>query len=93
MDEHVSIPEFARRSGFSHSTIRRRLRDGSLPRFQPGGPGTRIVIPLSALHSNAPAPEAAESGSVAVPTAERGGRRPQWMSSSGRAAQVRAGGG
>lgn len=31
------------------STLRRRLADGSIPKHQPGGPGTRIGIPRSAL--------------------------------------------
>ena len=30
-------------------TLRRRLADGSIPKYQPGGPGTRIGIPRSAL--------------------------------------------
>jgi hypothetical protein len=31
------------------STLRRRLADGSIPKHQPGGPGTKIGIPRSAL--------------------------------------------
>lgn len=44
-----SIAEFSSLKGLSESTIRRRIRDRSLPYFQPGGSGTKILIPADAL--------------------------------------------
>lgn len=44
----VSVDEFAQLSGLSLKTVWRRLGDGTLPKFQPGGPGTRVTIPLEA---------------------------------------------
>ena len=44
-----SIAEFAELSGLSISTVRRRLRDGSLPIVQPGGPRTRVLVPADVL--------------------------------------------
>lgn len=47
--EFLSPAEFATRSGLSESTVRRRVRDGTLPHRQPGGKRSRIVIPHDAL--------------------------------------------
>jgi len=47
--EFLSIPQFAALSQLSMSTIRRRLRDGSIPFSQPGGKRTKILIPQKAL--------------------------------------------
>lgn len=78
---HVSVEEFARLSGLSPKTIRRRLDDGSLPKFQPGGPRTRVTIPLAALQAVAPECGAERpqelrqnSQSPSIPA----GPRPQW---------------
>jgi len=49
--DSLPVDEFARRSSMSISTIRRRIRDGSLPAWQPGGPGTRLLIPVTCLPS------------------------------------------
>lgn len=46
---YLSPAEFAALSPLSESTVRRRIKDGSIPTFQPGGPGTRILIPRDAL--------------------------------------------
>ncbi|WP_437193700.1 hypothetical protein [Planctomicrobium sp. SH527] len=45
----ISVNDFAARVGFSVPTIRRRIKDGSIRICQPGGPGTRLSIPLSEL--------------------------------------------
>jgi excisionase family DNA binding protein len=47
--EYLSPAEFADLCGLSVETVRRRLRDGGLPRVQPGGPRTRLLIPADAL--------------------------------------------
>ena len=54
MDEQLerdgySIKEFAKRSGMSISTVRRRIKDGSLPIVQLGGPSCLLTIPADAL--------------------------------------------
>ncbi len=49
--DSLPVNEFARWSSLSISTIRRRIRDGSLPAWQPGGPGTRLLIPVTCLPS------------------------------------------
>lgn len=41
--------KFAAVAGLSESTVRRRIQDGSIPSIQPGGPGTRELIPSDAL--------------------------------------------
>lgn len=47
--DFLSVQEFVRSSGLSASTVRRRVRDGSLPNCQPGGSGCRVLIPADAL--------------------------------------------
>jgi hypothetical protein len=47
--QFFTIQQFVVRSGLSDSTVRRRLLDGSLPRFQPGGRKKMILIPAIAL--------------------------------------------
>jgi excisionase family DNA binding protein len=49
-----TIKEFAKRNGMSAPTVRRRLREGNLPYFQPGGPRHRILIPHDALARSQP---------------------------------------
>ncbi len=41
----VDIREFAKIAGLSQSTVRRRIKDGSIAALQPGGPGTAWRIP------------------------------------------------
>jgi hypothetical protein len=48
---YVSPREFSHFSGLSLSTIRRRIRDGSLPVSQPGGSRTRVLIRRDALET------------------------------------------
>ena len=40
----LSIKELRDRTGFSVSTLRRRVKDGTLAKFQPGGPRTRMAF-------------------------------------------------
>lgn len=41
---YLSIEEFSECTGLSPSTIRRRIADGKIPIWQPGGTGTRLLI-------------------------------------------------
>lgn len=50
-----SVPEFCAVTGLSAATVRRRIRDGSLPKWQPGGANTRVLIPAGALDLLTPA--------------------------------------
>lgn len=45
----LTIRQFSLASPLSEATIRRRIRDGSLPFVQPGGKRTKILIPADAL--------------------------------------------
>ena len=47
--EYLSPAEFAALSTLSEATVRRRIKDGSIPTYQPGGHRTRILIPRDAL--------------------------------------------
>lgn len=47
--EYLTFSEFLALWVGSEKTLRRRLEDGSIPKYQPGGPGTLIAIPRSAL--------------------------------------------
>jgi len=55
-DEILSFKEFLDQWVGSEKTLRRRLEDGSIPKYQPGGPGTLVGIPRSALSIPAPNP-------------------------------------
>ncbi len=80
--EFYSPAEFAELSGFSLSTVHRRLADGSLPRLQLGGKRCRISIPRSAL---SPVIESAcrapmESNTTASSALRvKSGARPRWQ--------------
>jgi excisionase family DNA binding protein len=43
------LAELCELSGLSESTIRRRVKDGSLPAFQPGGHRKRLLFPVDVL--------------------------------------------
>ena len=53
----VDIREFATIAGLSESTIRRRIRDGSITALQPGGPGTALRIPADLAQAFRDAPD------------------------------------
>lgn len=44
MQRFLSVQEFCELTGLSHATVRRRICDGSLPVWQPGGRRTRVLI-------------------------------------------------
>lgn len=47
--DYLSVTEFSAASTLSESTIRRRIKDGTFPVWQPGGPGTRVLLSASLL--------------------------------------------
>jgi len=47
--DFLSVEEFSLASSLSASTIRRRIKEGTLPVWQPGGPGTRVLLAASLL--------------------------------------------
>ena len=91
----LSPQEFAALSGLSIATVRRRIRDGQLPVFQPGGRRTRTLIPAEVLASRgdrdptdrsggaAPSPEAQAAAGPATSTPRRRGPRPRLGRSGG----------
>lgn len=83
-ESYLTVERFADLSGFSVSTVRRYLRAGKLPKLQPGGPRSRVVIPISALARATLAPLAdtqAKDGMVKVPPSTNrklAGPPPRW---------------
>jgi excisionase family DNA binding protein len=51
--ELLTILEFAQKSGLSPATIRRRIADGSLAAWQPGGHRTAVRLPATLLETMA----------------------------------------
>lgn len=49
MDGHITVERFLELVPISAATLRRRLADGTIPKYQPGGRRTRVLIPISAL--------------------------------------------
>ena len=47
----ISLEEFRRLTGWSASTVRRRLKDGSLPAVQPGGRRKLWLIDVEAFQA------------------------------------------
>jgi hypothetical protein len=76
--QFLKIREFSRISGLSVSTIRRRVRDGSIPAIQPGGAGKVILFARDALERQSSPPTSGEN----TPTPKKilPGRRPSWTS-------------
>src|SRR5215472_17547071 len=47
--DFITLAEFARRTGVCARTVRNWVAKGSIPVFQPGGPGSKVLIPVSSL--------------------------------------------
>ena len=45
----LTVMEFSKKTSLSEKTVRRRIAEGKIPSWQPGGPGSRILIPISCL--------------------------------------------
>jgi excisionase family DNA binding protein len=80
--ECYCVKEFAKRNGISASTVRRLLRQGKLPYFQPGGNKHLILIPHDALVRSQP--DFPALGEKQNQRSDNSGRRlpgpmPRWM--------------
>ena len=67
--------------GLSESTVWRRINDGSLPSYQPGGPGTAMRLPIEALTTKTQQPAAGPQETTPPPMETpplRRGPRPRW---------------
>lgn len=53
----LSIEELSDIVSLSISTIRRRIRDGGIPAIQPGGKGTKLLIPKEWINQQATTPQ------------------------------------
>lgn len=79
---YLTPTEFAKMAALSVSTLWRRIKDGTIPSYQPAGKGTRRLIPVDAIelpvpiHSSAAAPDSAVDTS---PQSSRRGRKPLWL--------------
>lgn len=88
---YVSIDELHKLSGLSLSTLRRRIKDGTLRPIQPGGPRTRLLFRADVLEQFAvPSPlgpnqtteraEESERESIDTRSSVRNpGPRPRWL--------------
>ena len=79
-EEYLTFSEFLALWVGSEKTLRRRLKDGSIPKYQPGGPGTLIAIPRSALRSlaNAKPNSDGQKTSTQIQEAQIPGPKPRW---------------
>lgn len=73
----LTYEELSRRTGLSISTLRRRVKDGTIPFLQPGSRRSRIVFPIDIVERllacvPAPAPSAPR------PKQNARGPRPKW---------------
>ena len=69
----LDVKTFCDRTGFSASTVRRLIRRGRLPVYQPGGRRCRVLIPAGALDGALECP-AEEKPRERIP-----GPRPKWL--------------
>jgi excisionase family DNA binding protein len=89
--QYLSVAELSSLTGLSEVTIRRRIKDGSIPASQPGGPRTRLVVRrdvLDLLINQNSAPVRVENGATTGEMPEPSGldllnklpgRHPNWM--------------
>lgn len=79
--DYLSPIEFARLSGLALSTVRRRIKDGSIKVWQPGGPGTAVRIARTELsmHESTRAP-VPNSTHLTNTSSTQFGRRLRWRS-------------
>ena len=76
----LSPIKFAAAAGLSLATVRRRIKDGTLPAWQPGGHRTALRIPCTALDldSTQSATRSSQENTTA-PKKRSSCVRPQWM--------------
>lgn len=76
----LTLKEFSQTTGLSQSTIRRRVKDGSIKVIQLGGKRCRILFPIQALEQ-ASQPDLSKSKSL-EPTPKsrpKSGPKPGWL--------------
>jgi excisionase family DNA binding protein len=79
--DYLTPQEFAGIAGLSLSTVRRRMADGSLPVWQPGGRRTAVRIHRSALTTSHQPPDpsvVAAPSPAEAPPSPRCGPQPRW---------------
>ena len=78
---YYTIKEAAQVLGLSVATVRRRIDDGTLPVFQPGGEGTAVRVPVDALKcaTDTKSPAIESSPHDAKPKPRRKGPQPKWQ--------------
>jgi excisionase family DNA binding protein len=80
---YLTYEELSARTGISVSTLRRRVKDGKLPYFQPGGRRTRLVFPVDVVErllQSAPTSSQTLPESQLQPVAHPlQGPQPKWM--------------
>ena len=86
--KYIDIGELVVRSGMSESTIRRRVRDGSLHAVQLGGKGKKLLFSVDVLDRvNTPMTSAEDNASVepiilspsGTQADDSAGSHPRWM--------------
>lgn len=95
LKRYLSPLEFSHLSGLSLATVHRYLKSGKIPRRQPGGHRSRILIPVDALETPS-SPEPALAGAAAPATSAEPataaepspsvllpGPRPKWTRQAG----------
>lgn len=75
----LDLEQFCRRVSLSASTVRRLVKAGRIPFFQPAGKGGKLLFPSDALQQ---AGLSKASPPSAPPPSVRSGRQPGWMKSS-----------
>lgn len=78
----LSIAEFVALSGLSQSTVRRRIDDGSIASAQPGGKGTKLLIPADTLARLAAERSDADAQTPVTMRSAAGGPRPSAVSTA-----------
>jgi hypothetical protein len=89
--QYMSRKELAAKTGLSLSTIDRLLAKKKLAKDQPGGKGTRVLIPIGAIASATPEatemPKGLTDGRLTAAASSGqaclSGKKPLWMSSQG----------
>lgn len=81
--QFFTLAEFSKVAGLSLSTIRRRIADGTLPAWQPGGMRTSVRIPRAAINVVLSRTTSVSSDKSqlknSVPTARAPRSRPRWQ--------------
>ncbi|WP_417390480.1 hypothetical protein [Gimesia sp.] len=79
----LSIHELNAVVSLSITTIRRRIREGTIPAIQPGGKGTKLLIPVEWLQKWSALSQASPEQTTSTTNAKQrktiSGPRPRWM--------------